>query len=260
MKIVNMKNNEIKYKLEQLFDNSLSHSELRELVDIIESEGIDISELDDIRDLHNMLGLEIPIPEGSSLDSNFYSMLEEEGAGINVRGRLLSVNLMRIAAGIALFVLGWFGSQLLGNSDKDFDVAELSKEVSILRETLVLTKLQQNSPSERIKAVSMVGEMNNIDDAIVNGLLTALNNDPNDNVRLIALETLSNYAGNPMVVEGIIRSIELQTSPLIQLRMAHLMVALEEKRSVPGFRKILEDITLDYNVRTKLTETVEVLL
>jgi hypothetical protein len=47
---------------------------------------------------------------------------------------------------------------------------------------------------------------------------------------------------------------------MIQYRLAELMEILGEKRSVPEFRKILDDLTLDYNVRERINQTMEVLL
>ncbi len=66
-----------------------------------------------------------------------------------VSGFTLSVGL-RIAAGIALFLLGWFTASWSGQrSHTGREMAELSDKVTDLKQTLVLTMMQQNSSLEK---------------------------------------------------------------------------------------------------------------
>ncbi len=228
-------------------------------------------ELSEIKEIHDLLMDDIGPDPPSSMDSGFYKMLDSEiqrTSRHKYRFSLHSVTdsnmfrySVRVAAGIALFVMGWMGSSFLGDSgNRSSQLSELSSEINSLKESLVLTMMKQSSPADRIQAVTMVSDLGEIDTRISGSLLSVLNLDPNDNVRLVALETLVNYADNPEVREGLVRSISLQKSPLIQLRLAEVMLMLEEKRSAGEFQKILSDITLDYNVREKLNEAVEILL
>ncbi len=120
--------------------------------------------------------------------------------------------------------------------------------------------MQQSSPVERIKAVNMVGDFDKADNQIIESLIGVLNNDSNSNVRLLALDALIRYSSVPEVREGLIASIGNQTSPLVQLRLAEIMLALNEKRAVPEFQKVLQNASLNYSVRDKLNEAVVVLL
>jgi hypothetical protein len=106
----------------------------------------------------------------------------------------------------------------------------------------------------------MISKMNTADDKIIVSLLTTLENDDNDNVRLLALETLIKYAGKPEVREGLIHAISMQSSPMVQIRLAEIMVSLQEKRSVPEFKKVLNNAQLNYSVRTKIDEAVQTLI
>jgi hypothetical protein len=144
--------------------------------------------------------------------------------------------------------MGWFTASSAGqrfNSDKE--LADLSGRVTDLKETLVLTLMQQNSTLERIRAVNMANEFETPDERIIQGLLAALNHDENDNVRLLALEALIRYPDNSAVREGLIASIENQSSPMLQLRLAEVMVALNERKAAPEFQKILTDAALNYS-------------
>ena len=236
-----------------------------------DSSGHNEEELSELRGIHDLLMDNNGPDPPSSMDTGFYRMLDNEmqrSSGNKYLSLLLSFTgtnvfrySVRIAAGIALFIMGWLGSSLLGDSGNNSrQLSELSTEINILKESLVLTMMKQSSPAERIQAVTMVSDLDEIDTSIAGSLLGVLTLDPNDNVRLVALETLVDYADNPEVREGLVRSISMQKSPLIQLRLAEIMLRLEEKSSAGEFQKILTDVTLDYNVREKLNEVVEVLL
>jgi len=245
----------------------LSTSRIRDLFG--DQKEIPDNELNDLRKVYDKL-MDEDIPEPpDSLDERFYSLLESETGNKKIffpglSGFIRSESFRRIsliAAGISLFVLGWFGASMIGSDqDKRHNIEALTAEVAGLKESLVLTLLSKESPSDRIQAVNMVSEMNKVDKKIISGMLSTLNNDPNDNVRLVALETLVSYIEHPEVREGLIRSISKQDSPMIQYRLAEIMESLEEKKSVPEFQKILTDLTLDYSVRKRINETIEVLL
>lgn len=220
-------------------------------------------------ELHDEIGnISVPGPT-AKMDERFRIMLEEEKKKVLISGSVsernfyekLSHPVWRIAAGIALFLMGWFGASWLGNgADNRKQLSNLNSEVAKLRETLVLAMIEQNSSVERIKAVNMVNQMDQADEKIIQSLLSTLENDANDNVRLIALDALIKYAHQPSVREGLINAISRQTSPMVQLRLAEIMVALQEKRSVPEFEKILHNANLNYSVRNKLDETVKILI
>jgi hypothetical protein len=222
--------------------------------------------------LHGDIG-NIPVPRPSGkMDERFRMMLEEEkkrdligGSVSEYKKRPLyqhfSNPFWQIAAGIALFLMGWFGATWVGTGSPDKQqLATLNGEVVKLRETLVLAMIEQTSPVERIKAVNMMNQMEGADEKIIQSLLTTLENDENDNVRLIALDALIKYSTLPEVREGLIKAISRQFSPMVQLRLAEIMVSLQEKRSVPEFKKILNNTNLNYSVRIKLDETIKILI
>jgi hypothetical protein len=120
--------------------------------------------------------------------------------------------------------------------------------------------MKQTSAVERIKAVNMVSELEQANSPVIESLLRILNTDTNDNVRLLSLEALIRYADSPVVREGLIASILNQTSPMIQIRLAEVMVALNERRAATEFQKILEDANLNYSVRSKMNSAVVTLL
>lgn len=261
-----MKRKDLKEKAASLLKNELSAEEEKEVLRALEEEGITAEEMESIRNLSPDLENAFDREPSGRMDKMFYSMLENESMK-EQKGEKPDHVLktghawMYIAAGIALFILGWFSASMFesGPVHKD-QLAGLSREVKDLRETLVLTMLDQSSASERIKAVNMIRELETDNSTIIENLFKALNTDENDNVRLLALELLIKYSDNKEVREGLVASISKQSSPMIQLRMTEIMTALKEKSSVPEFRRLLENPALNYSIRTKIQETVGTLL
>jgi len=266
-----MKRKDHREKLIDLLHGNLSPEEEKEIIAGLERSGMSRQEIEDLRSVSRLID-ETPSPGPSErMDKRFDTMLEEEKKNSllgepEIKTKKLSfVSLltpgMRIAAGIALFLLGWFTSGWFGSSTpRDRQIADLSGEIKQLKETLVLTMMQQSSTVERIKAVNMVSEFETADSLIIERLIGVLNHDSNDNVRLLALEALVRYSSVPVVRDGLIGSIGNQTSPLVQLRLADIMLALNEKRAAPEFQKVLQDARLNYSVRGKMNETVIALL
>ncbi|GAB3920078.1 zf-HC2 domain-containing protein [Mucilaginibacter myungsuensis] len=153
----------------------------------------------------------------------------------------------------------WAMNKGTNNQDKG-QLQELSAQVHELKQTMVLAMLENPSASERMKAVSYTSEMKHADDQVIEALLSTLNNDPNVNVRLTTLETLSEMTRYPEVREGLIRSIKGQDSPLMQSAIADVMLKLQEKKSVGSFKELLKQKDLDNGVRNKIEQTISHLI
>ncbi|HNP08876.1 MAG TPA: HEAT repeat domain-containing protein, partial [Cyclobacteriaceae bacterium] len=87
-----------------------------------------------------------------------------------------------------------------------------------------------------------------------------LNEDGNVNVRLAALDALRPYVRESNVREAIIRSIASQSSPMVQVALAELMVELQEKKSVKELRKLLEEEATPKDVKQRIEESIQVLI
>ncbi len=251
---------------------SLEPDERNNLDELIESGEIDLLDLKEMEMTYQRMD-SIGVPEQeSSLQDRFYSMLEEEkqlqkqndGWPKKLAGW---INLLKnrfefrqVSFAIAVFLIGLLLGDLYAPiSKQDEQIEQLSAEVSQMREVLMISLLDNSSPTERLKAVNISNEIRPVDDRMVNALLKTLNNDSNVNVRVAAVEALVNHASNPKVRAGLINSIANQESPIVQAALADAMLVLQENRSVDEFRKLLEKDELDRNVRNKLENTIAAL-
>jgi hypothetical protein len=161
--------------------------------------------------------------------------------------------------------LGYFSGKYSPNKNEEAMVAsedkveKLSTEVQEMREVMMLSMLENPMATERLKAVSYTQELNTVDNRVIDALLTTLNFDQNENVRLVTLEALIQLGHNPKVREGLVQSLLHQESPLMQVALADAMVKLQEKRSVKQFKQLLKKNNLNNAVKGKIEKTIQVL-
>ncbi len=239
-------------------------SELKTIEKLIESGEIDLTDLNDLSLLdEQILKIESPVPS-VDLDARFYKMLAQEKK--LVKPAFSWSNLFswpelapKLALASITLLLGFFGGYVLQSPSQKTKVSELTKEVSDLKEMMMLSLLEKESVTDRLKAVNLTQEMDGASNKVTRALLQTLNNDTNVNVRLAALEALQPYARDNHVREELIRSIGKQDSPLVQIALAELMAALQEKSSVKELQKVLENTNTPKGVRNKIKATIDVL-
>jgi hypothetical protein len=171
----------------------------------------------------------------------------------------------RLAFSLLLIMTGLIGGYLLhqpGQSAVSYNkqIDSLSSEVSQMKQVMMLSLLNDPSASQRIRAVSYTEEISSVDLKVIGALFTTLNEDPNVNVRLATLEALVKLAHEPKVREGLVRSIELQESPLMQTAIADAMVQLQEKSSVQSLRKLLNKKDLNKMVKINIEKSIQKLI
>jgi len=205
-------------------------------------------------------------PEASeSLSKNFYGMLDEKimrakkstildqieafltNQGWSRGGLQAAYTFVVLLAGLAA------GYLFMGKSDKT-EITALSSEVKEMKAMMMLNLLEKESPSARIKAVSLTENMQDVDEEIINALFSTLTNDNNTNVRLEALDALVRYTDRPSVRVGLIESLADQSSPLVQLGLADIMVLLQNKNAKEALEKMLENKDLTEDVREVMKE------
>ncbi len=253
------------------WDETTPPERKKELKKQLLAAGYTEKKLSDLKEFFFSLN-DIPVPEPrESLDRKFYRMLTEETvkAKQDLREKRSLPQLWqrhdrnflpRLGYAFALIILGWIlGTWVTPGSVGGSRINQMAGEIRQMKEMLLLSQLQQNSPSERLKAVSQAEDWNDVDIRIVSALMHTLNSDPNVNVRLATVETLSRFTAKPRVRQGLIESINRQESPLVQLALAELMGRLQEKEATPELNRLLEKKGLNYAVRDRVTQVVQML-
>ncbi|SNC66604.1 Putative zinc-finger [Hymenobacter gelipurpurascens] len=234
-------------------------------------------ELATVRALWTNMG-ELPVPAPSEqMRPRFYSMLAEfqveeqrkqrwSVAGImeQIREWWQPAYGMRVAYSLALLLVGLVAGYVLKGSPETSELAVQQPTTTApvasqadVHQTQVLAMLNNPSAVQRLRAVSYAEEVAPTNERVVAALLSTLNQDPNVNVRLASLEVLTGLTQDPMVRQGLVRSLTLQDSPLVQSALADVMVQLQERRSVRPLRKMLKQENLNEQVKDKIEQSIE---
>jgi hypothetical protein len=209
--------------------------------------------------------IQTPAPS-VNLDDRFFEMLAAEKKamrGFSFRDWFSANTLFtQLAYASVIFVVGLaVGYLAFGNKDpKAGEMTALSDEVRSLKEMMMLSLLEKESATDRLKAVSLSQEFPESSEAVIDALIKTLNNDENVNVRLAALEALEPYGNISEVRQKLISSISQQDSPLVQIALAELMASLQEKSSVKEFNKLLEDERTPGDVKKRIRKSIDVLI
>lgn len=161
-----------------------------------------------------------------------------------------------VLIGLGTMIGFWIGKPDNQSIAYQKQVESLSTEMQEMKQMMMLSMLENPAATERMRGVSYTEQLNQVDDKIIDALLTTLNYDENVNVRIVTLEALIPLASNPKVREGLVQSLITQESPLVQVALADAMVKLQEKRSVKEFKRILRKNNLNSMVKDKIEKSI----
>ena len=217
----------------------------------------------------------LPEEESSpASEARFHAMLEAYRQGMEQGERDAATRLtlrewlarmwqepaLQFAAAAVLFAAGLLLGPSLTQYHRDHTadsgindrvLAQLRDEIAGMKQLVTLSLLQQPSASDRLRGVEWSYRLTQPDEQVLSALLRALDSDPNVNVRLAAVDALHQFGTDGMVRKGLLRSLAVQRSPLVQFELINLMVELKEKGSVPVLKELTQRQDLDPTVRER---------
>ena len=184
-----------------------------------------------------------------SLKSNFLQAIETEKSKhsetpvINIANSYKKTWLYnpfsQIAAGVAILVtgvlLGFIINKPISNNGQ---VAQLQNQMDQMREMLFLTKLDNNSASQRMQAVNYTNEMMSPNPEIIDALVETMNTDENINVRMASIHALSKLTASAEVRDALVESLKTQDNALLQITLINILVEIQETNAI----EVMEDL------------------
>ena len=119
------------------------------------------------------------------------------------------------------------------------------------KQILISRLSNQLSAGERYAAASSIAQLKNIDYDVLHVLVHTINNDPNSNVRLAALEALSRFVYESYVKEQLILSLTKQEDPIVQISLIELLTKMRERNIVNELEKLTEDVQTNEEVKVQ---------
>jgi hypothetical protein len=178
-----------------------------------------------------------------SLKKSFDTMLKKEmGSSKETKVVFFSPTFYRVAAAVALVVIGGgLGYWISKYQAQQEDIAKIKNELQATKNIMMALIQNDESASQRIQGVNVAMTIEKADDQVVKALIKAMNQDPNTNVRLAALDALSKFYFEPVVKKELIESLSTQDDPVVQIALIQLMVKMNEKKIMNDLKRIIDD-------------------
>jgi anti-sigma-K factor RskA len=158
----------------------------------------------------------------------------------------------QFAAAVVVLVIGLATGLNIGErTETKKEIVQLKTDVNQLKQAVMTSLLDQASVVERIRGLTMTSRVKNTDKEFYSTLLFLLNSDSNVNVRMAAVNALSNFTGNAYVRHELVKSLDLQTSPLVQISLIDLLVSIKEPESSPTLIRLINDPDINAHVKTR---------
>ncbi|MEY4929941.1 MAG: hypothetical protein RI909_665 [Bacteroidota bacterium] len=184
-----------------------------------------------------------PLEPSGKLKIEFEKALQEEiAAQKKPKTIFFSPVFYRAAAAVLLVMAGVaIGNWINNNKQQEKELAELKQQVDENRRVMMAMLENQQSASQRMTGLSVAYQMDKPDDEIINVLVKTMNEDPNSNVRLAAMDALGKFSNESAVRNALIQSLSTQKDPIVQIALIQLLVKMKET----GVVKQLEQMTKD---------------
>ena len=197
-----------------------------------------------------------PIRPSMALREQFEAMLHAEESAVEAskrredakNGKVVSMQwfsaLGKVGVAAAILLagigIGCTISQRSGTTSSK-EIGELKNSIKDVKETLMLNMLNNESASDRIKAVSYTEDLSSPNQRVIDALENTLNNDKNINVRLAALYSLGKYSDIPSVSDSLVASLSRQKEPIIQIVLINLLGEKKNTKAIGPIQQILRD-------------------
>lgn len=146
---------------------------------------------------------------------------------------------LAIAASVALVLIGFtFGMFVGPGQSSSEELAALKNEMASMKELVVLSRLQDNSASNRIMATYQVRELDSLEDNVRNALANSMSSDENLNVRLAALDALTQFSNDSDVRNVLLSQLAAEEDAIMKIKIIETLVNINEKRALPDLQRI----------------------
>jgi hypothetical protein len=105
------------------------------------------------------------------------------------------------------------------------------------------------SPAARISALYSLDNHVEVKKKVIEVLFRVLNNDPNTNVRMAALDVLAGMVKHPLIREKLLKSLPEQDDLIIQLELIQVVARFEKKEASDVLKQFVEAPGTDEKVR-----------
>ena len=234
--------------LPEYLDNTISEKDKIEFEAYLAQSKEAQKELEEMKMLFEAFGKEETVVPSNSLRMQFEDALEAEKTKLDKvipletksRKSSWASNVLKIAASVALLVTSFQIGSVFQQRKVDSSIATLENEQLQMKQTVMLSLMENQSASKRIQGVNYIEEIPNPDDSVVDALAKRMLNDDNDNVRSTAFEALSRFSSSEKVKDVFVEALGKEKNPSIQIAIIQVLVQMQEKQAIEPMQRLLE--------------------
>lgn len=120
-----------------------------------------------------------------------------------------------------------------------------------MRQMVALSLMAQQSASARLNGVSWAYRAEPSDTEVLSALISAVDHDPNVNVRLAAVDALHAFAASPVTRKAVVESLPRQDAPLVQVALIDLLVDFRQREAAPELRTLASGTAVNDGVKQR---------
>ena len=156
---------------------------------------------------------------------------------------------MKVVASVLIIIATFTSGYFSGSKNKEINT--LLAELTSLKQEVLLAGLRDYSGPQKIKAVYDIKSSGQASESLVDALVYTMNSDKNVNVRLAAINALSEMMDkNENIKTALIKSLAVQDNPLLQISLIQTLT----KSGVKEARNEIESISNSENTDTQVKE------
>lgn len=198
---------------------------------------------------------EIEPPKG--MKEEFLEMADLERSPL---GKTIRIPVWTRVAAMILIVFGTFATGYFTGSRKS-EVSELKTEMGQLKQDVLLAGLRDYSGPQKIEAVYSLKTAGIADETLVSVLVHTMNTDKNVNVRLAAINALSEMMDkNESVKTELIHSLSVQDNPLLQISLIQVLTESGVKEAKDEIESISNNENTNKEVRSYAKDMIKTII
>ena len=237
-----MEKEKLESLLIDLIDGKIDSQSQKEVEKILATDPEARMLLEQLRQVTDAMDKSSDVEPRRGMKDRFLRMLDEEHHSIVPevpRGKQVSFQpaFFRMAAAVALVMSGVAVGYWVNKNQNQAD------DIRMLKQMMLSMMENPQSASKRMQGVNVALTMGSADDEVVAALVNTMNEDLNTNVRLAALDALSQFQHEPGVRSALIRSLGTQKDPVVQIALIQLLVKMKETGVVNELERIINDST-----------------
>ena len=262
---------DIKTLIIEYIDGALNDEEARSVDEHLSSCEACSAEMESIKSTLCMLdSFEMEEPS-VNLKRNFRSMIDSYSLGMNNKkiswhesiGNWIESwwpkrPVVQFMTTVAVLIIGLVtGLSINDKTAPNNEIVQLKTDMNQLNRVVMTSLLNQSSAADRISGLSRTSELKNVDTPFYATLLLLLNSDPNVNVRMAAVNALTNFADNEYVKRELVISLGLQSSPLVQIALIDLLAAIKETDSSSTLIRMINNPEVEKHVKERARKALK---